>query len=303
MRLVGAEQLVGQVVGGRGRTRPARRRRPGGAPASPPRGRAWRTPPRPTWSAAPGRPARRRARRCASPCRSAAPRTTRCRPTPRRAPPRPRGTPARPARRRETRPPPTAPGAPASPRGPATPGPRPTPRPGGPARRRRGGRSCGPAAPAPPSACVPRRSCTTPMSCQPARSSRTPRSAPMPAAGPRRAGPAGAPAHDDRQPLVAGAARHRHGGQRAVEDEDADGRRHARRVGLPAQHQHAEHEPDGHGDDLPGPPARQRAAPLAGTEPVARPALPRSLRRPPAPARWPGRRQPLDAGPCPSSPM
>ena len=72
-------------------------------------------------------------------------------------------------------------------------------------------------------------------------------------------GPPGAPAHRHGQPLVAGAPRHRHRRQRAVEHEDADGCGDAHRIGLPPQHQHAEHQTDRNGDDLAGPPPGQRA--------------------------------------------
>ena len=108
-----------------------------------------------------------------------------------------------------------------------------------------------------------------------------------------RGAPPGRPAHRDRQPLVARPARHRHRRQRAVEDEDADRRRHARRVGLPAQHEHAEDEPDRHGDDLPGPPPRQRAAALTGPKRYGAPPSP-LIRRPLSPGGHAGG-QPRDA--------
>ena len=123
--------------------------------------------------------------------------------------------------------------------------------------------------------------------------------------GARLASPAGAPADRDRQPFVARAARHGDRRQRAVEDEDADGRRHTRRVGLPAQHQHAENEADRHGEDLARPPPRQRAAALAGPEPVARSAVGAHASAPwpsPSPGGHAGGNQQI-CGPCPSSPM
>ena len=155
----------------------------------------------------------------------------------------------------------------------------------------------------------PARSCTTPMSCQSARKRRRVASAPMrPGAG-GPAPPAGTPcppAHRNGQPLVARAARHGHGGQRAVEDQDADGGGDADRVGLPAQDQHAEDQPDGDGDDLAGPPSRQRATALPRAEAVATSRAPRSLLRLCCSGPSPGGQTAgsyLMVGPCPSSPM
>ncbi len=73
------------------------------------------------------------------------------------------------------------------------------------------------------------------------------------------------------------------------------------RIGLPPQHQHAEHQADRHGDDLAGPPAGQRAATLAWAEAVARPVVAAH----PVPP-WSGGHAAgshLMHGPWPSSPM
>ena len=260
------------------------RRRRAGAPVTPARGPARRTRPRSTWSPAPGRPARRRGRTHASRCPRAATRRTRVHAdaasgsaASARIVPHPTtvvGEGGRnPLHTMDRR---TLPGQRGQHRGP------------GPTRR-----SCSSAArraklrPRSASAAVSVRalvSCTTPMPCQPVSSRRRPRNA----AQGRRPGPAhsaGRPAHRDRQPLVPGPARHRHRGQRAIEHQDADRRGHARRVGLPAQRQHAEEEADGHGDDLPGPPAGDPAAALTWTEAVALTRLPAHA---PSSGFWPG---------------
>ena len=102
----------------------------------------------------------------------------------------------------------------------------------------------------------PARSCTTPMSRQSARQQAHPAVERPMRRAPQMPVPARPPAHDDREPLVAGPAGHGHRRQRAVQDEDADGRGHADGVGLPAQHEHTEDQPHGHRHDLPGAPAR-----------------------------------------------
>ena len=117
-----------------------------------------------------------------------------------------------------------------------------------------------------------------------------------------RAGTARRPAHGHREPLVARAPRHGHRRQRAVEDEDADGGGDARCVGLPPQDQHAEQQPHRHRDDLARPPPGQRAAPLAWTEPVARPAPAAHPSEPSCPGGQAGGSH-LITGPWPSSPM
>ena len=130
------------------------------------------------------------------------------------------------------------------------------------------------------------RSCTTPMSCHSTWSRRRPRSV--------RRGPDLAPprtarleADRDRHPLVPGAAGHRHGGQRAVEDEDAQGRGYPGDVRLPTQHQHAEDEADGDREDLARPPAGERpAAARAGRSGSAHPARASRVLLPAS--GWPG---------------
>ena len=176
--LVGAQQLVGQVVGrqdgfdlhvGVGQQADQRSHLAGqrGAPDLDRPGQPHLQ-----------RPGRRRGRRCASPCRRAARRRRRCRPRPRRAPPRRRDTTASPR--------------PSSGKDAATHCTRCT---GEPSRASEASteaqaptrRSCSSApsrAKLPPrsdSAAVsvrPARSCTTPMSCQPARRRRIPRQRP-----------------------------------------------------------------------------------------------------------------------------
>ena len=73
--------------------------------------------------------------------------------------------------------------------------------------------------------------------------------------------------------------------ERAKEHEDADRRDHACGVGLPAQRQNAEEEPDGHGNDLSRPPARNPTASLAWTEAIA---LTRFPAHAPSSGRLPG---------------
>ena len=104
---------------------------------------------------------------------------------------------------------------------------------------------------------------------------------------PRPAATARLEADRDRHPLVPGAAGHRHGGQCAVEHEDAQGGRHPGDVRLPAQHQHAEDEADGDGEDLAGAPAGERAAAFARPEAVAHARLGRHGSSFPA-SGWPG---------------
>ena len=146
------------------------------------------------------------------------------------------------------------------------------------------------------------RSWTTPMPRQPVSSRRTPRSAPR-GRRPGQPDSAGRPAHRDRQPLVTRPARHRHGGQRAGEHEDDDGRRHARRIGLPTQRQDAQEEPERHRDDLSRPPAGDPAAALTRAEPVALTGLPAHSA---SSGSCPGGQAAgshLNCGPCPSSSM
>ena len=94
-------------------------------------------------------------------------------------------------------------------------------------------------------------------------------------------------ADGDRHPLVPGATGHRHGGQRAVEHEDAQRGRDPGDVRLPAQHQHAEDEADGDREDLARAPAGERPAPLARPEAVAHTLFGRHVSSFPA-SGWPG---------------
>ena len=114
-------------------------------------------------------------------------------------------------------------------------------------------------------------------------------------------GPAGSPTHRHGKPLVPRAARHGHRRQRAVEDEDADGGRHAHRIGLRAQHEHGEDEADRDREDLAGPPSRQPAAALARAETVSGAVLGAHPASPSPGGHAAGNH--LMHGPCPSSPM